>query len=491
MNPEYPVTQPPPLAPPELLLEAPAELICTPALGWLQEGLHSAFFLRPRWARVSVGPWGLAAAVCVEIALGVLMQWAVIEGAALFYWRAIASGWLGTVLVLWGCWLVSRHATPVGPGAASLFAVALVPGLLASATLGAATLALVRWGYPADAELGRWLAWACYAVMLGWPLLAAAWMLCRHTSRWPVRGAVLAVLCAGTAVTVAAPAPSFWYPDEQGAEASAVASEAAAEFERKRFVLSQTVMEAQSIALIGALDAVQPQRPGVADVYAITFAPVADEDVFSREAGLVTDLMRQRFDAEGRTLRLQNHAKTASELPWATPLNLQRAITRMAERMDRDEDVLFIHLTSHGGKDGHLAANFWPLEVGEVTPEQLKAWLDAAGVRNRVISVSACYAGSWIAPLAGPSTLVMTAADADHTSYGCGRKSELTFFGRAMYAEQLRLTHSFEAAHAAARPIIEKREQEAGKNDGYSNPQINVGEAIRPVLKAVAARLGD
>mgnify|MGYP000623762907 CR=1 FL=1 len=24
----------------------------------------------------------------------------------------------------------------------------------------------------------------------------------------------------------------------------------------------------------------------------------------------------------------------------------------------------------------------------------------------------------------------MTAADADHTSYGCGRKSELTFFGR-------------------------------------------------------------
>jgi len=47
----------------------------------------------------------------------------------------------------------------------------------------------------------------------------------------------------------------------------------------------------------------------------------------------------------------------------------------------------------------------------------------------RVISVSACCSGSWIAPLAGDTALVMTAADADHTSYGCGRRSELTFFG--------------------------------------------------------------
>jgi hypothetical protein len=83
----------------------------------------------------------------------------------------------------------------------------------------------------------------------------------------------------------------------------------------------------------------------------------------------------------------------------------------------------------------------------------------------------------------------MTAADAEHTSYGCGHKSELTFFGRAMYGEQLRTTHSFEVAHAQARKVIEQREKEAGKTDGYSNPQIAVGEAIRPKLAALAARL--
>jgi hypothetical protein len=157
--------------------------------------------------------------------------------------------------------------------------------------------------------------------------------------------------------------------------------------------------------------------------------------------------------------------------------------------MDRDEDVLFIHLTSHGARNGRLAAQFDPLEVDELTPEKLRAWLDEAGVRWRVLSVSACYSGSWLPALADPGTLAMTAADATHTSYGCGRGSELTYFGRAMYAEQLRNTRSFEAAHAAAREVIARREKEAGKTDGYSNPQIQVGEAIRPKLAELAGRL--
>lgn len=60
-----------------------------------------------------------------------------------------------------------------------------------------------------------------------------------------------------------------------------------------------------------------------------------------------------------------------------------------------------------------------------------------------------------------------------------------------MYAEQLRLhTLSFEAAHAAARPIIDAREQEAGKTDGYSNPQISVDDGARRQLALLVERLG-
>ena len=83
----------------------------------------------------------------------------------------------------------------------------------------------------------------------------------------------------------------------------------------------------------------------------------------------------------------------------------------------------------------------------------------------------------------------MTAADATHTSYGCGTRSELTFFGRAVFHEQLRQTHSFTDAFAKAVPVIAQREVEAGKEDGFSNPQIHVGAQIAPVLQALEQRL--
>ena len=195
------------------------------------------------------------------------------------------------------------------------------------------------------------------------------------------------------------------------------------------------------------------------------------------------------FDSAGRTIQLVNHPRTADEWPWATPLNLQRTIQRVATLMDKDQDVLFIHLTSHGAHSGALSASLWPMEVDEVTPGLLRQWLDESGIRWRVVSVSACHSGSWIEPLAGPGTLVMTASDVEHTSYGCGSRSEFTFFGRAMYDEQLRQTRSFEQVHAAARAVIERREREAGKTDGYSNPQIAMGDEMRQHLDTLRRQL--
>jgi hypothetical protein len=184
-----------------------------------------------------------------------------------------------------------------------------------------------------------------------------------------------------------------------------------------------------------------------------------------------------------------NHAGTVERLPWATPLNLRRAIEEIAARMDRAEDVLVLYLTSHGASNFELAAAHPPLQVDSLSPSDLRRMLDEAGIRHRVIAISACYAGGWVGPLESATTLVMTAADRDHTSYGCGKLSELTFFGRAVFDEQLRKTHDFEQAFAAAVPVIREREEEAGKPDGFSNPQISVGAEIRPVLRALAQRL--
>ena len=146
-------------------------------------------------------------------------------------------------------------------------------------------------------------------------------------------------------------------------------------------------------------------------------------------------------------------------------------------------------MTSHGARDHQLAAAHPPLQVDPMTPELLRHMLDDAGIRHRVIAISACYSGGWLDALTTPSTLIMTAADATHTSYGCGTRSELTFFGRAVFHEQLRSTYSFTEAFTKAVPIIAQREIQAGKEDGFSNPQMRVGAEIDPVLNALARRL--
>jgi Peptidase C13 family len=339
---------------------------------------------------------------------------------------------------------------------------------------------LTRNGYLAPAAPARWAQWLAWMLGIGW-YAAAQWLLLWRSATVSIatRGAAMLMLAGAVALQMGAQPTRLWYPSEPiDAEASAP----------EPFKLTQELLEGQPNLLQAKLQSLAAERPGVVDVYAITFAPYAPEAVFQRESDLVATVMQQRFGAAGKAIQLINHESTVREWPWATPLNLQRTIARAAQLMNRDEDVLFIYLTSHGAKDGQLSAEFWPLAIDSVTPAMLRRWLDDAGVRFRVISVSACYSGSWVEPLAGPGTLVMTAADAEHTSYGCGSRSPLTFFGRAMFDEQLRHTWSFEQAHAAARTVIEQREREAGKSDGYSNPQIRVGAQIRERLGLLEAQ---
>lgn len=458
------------------------------ALGaWWAEGLRTALFMRPRWAGLQVAPATLGVLVLVAFGAAIGVERLYVTGAARFYWPALLADAAWLAVLAWICWVVAPPAPPAGdraPGGAGLLSLLLAQSLPLTAAIALAMLPMGPGGLDAEQAFGLGGVWFFSLLPLVWTWAAQAAAVWRSA---PVaRRARLAAslsLAALTAVTMVAEGHfRHWYAAPQPGSGEADAD---------RLVLTQELLELQPQLLADRLGALQPQRPKRIDVYAITFAPYAEGQVFRRESALVAGLMQQRFDAEGRIVQLVNHRDAAHDWPWATPLNLQRAIRQVAARMDREQDVLFIHLTSHGARSGELAADFWPLEVEPVTPAQLKAWLDEAGVRHRILSISACYSGSWVEPLAGPDTLVMTAADAENTSYGCGRRSELTFFGRAMYDEQLRETRSFEEAHARARAVIEQREKEAGKDDGYSNPQIAMGERLRPHLDALAAQLKD
>ncbi len=253
---------------------------------------------------------------------------------------------------------------------------------------------------------------------------------------------------------------------------------------------SEDVLEKQAELLPKQLTALAPQRAGKLDVFFLGFAPFATEDVFKFELDVIMPMMEQRFDAKGRTIRLTNHLNTLDQYAFASLSNLRRALISIATKMDVEEDVFVLYLTSHGSKQFQIASNIPPITFNEVTPKNLKALLDEAGIKNRVLIISACYAGGFIEPLKDANTLVMTAAAADRPSFGCGSESNFTYFGKAVMDEQLgKKTRSFEQAFADALPIIREREKVQGFDS--SNPQIFVGEKIRPILKALEQQLAE
>lgn len=481
---------------------------------WMREGLRAAFFLSPRTGAAAPSPWQVLA---LSLIGGVLIVGAArlqVAGPAQFNLRGWLAPMWSSLVLMWLAWWAMAPAqrgaggtsppsepsegTPVPPsgGLAAWYVLSawapLAPLLLLYTLLGA----VVQRPELAGGEVAGIVFLGAYGVLMLWVLASLVVVTARFIRSRARTAAFAVVMAAVVGVGMWQFQDQPW--EEAGAQglaaADAVDAQAGAQAQEAQdepvpLVLSQAVFEQQQALWAQQAQALAPQRDGVVDVYGLVFAPYAGEEVFRRESTMVSTLLQERFDARGRVVHLLNHADTADTHAWATPQNLQRAIAALAQRMDRDGDVLVVYMTSHGARNHALAAAHWPLEVPPVTPEMLRAMLDEAGIRQRVIAVSACYSGGWIEPLATASSLIMTAADATHTSYGCGTKSELTFFGRAVFDEQLRKTHSFADAFAKAVPVIAQREVEAGKQDGYSNPQIHVGPQIAPVLQALEQRL--
>jgi hypothetical protein len=119
----------------------------------------------------------------------------------------------------------------------------------------------------------------------------------------------------------------------------------------------------------------------------------------------------------------------------------------------------------------------------QLGPTELRQALDEAGIRWRVIIVSACYSGVFIEALKTDATLVATASDAEHTSFGCADDRDLTYFGEAFLKDSVPTTASLEAAFKKAADLIQHRE--TTEHLDHSNPQLFMGPAIRQKLGLV------
>lgn len=238
-----------------------------------------------------------------------------------------------------------------------------------------------------------------------------------------------------------------------------------------------TLPERDRVLLERAVAALRPQQPDRTDLYVVGLAGDGHEDVFRNEVAYLAMLMAQRFGAD-RTVSLVNHADSldAAPAPLATLDNLRWILARLGERMDRTQDVLLLFLASHGSPDHDFALQLYPVVDAAIRPGELRAALDDAGIRHRIVVVSACFAGGFAPALYGPDTLVIAAARHDRASFGCGADAEATYFGRAWLVDGLNRAGNFIAAYDVATRRIAERERDGDHEP--SLPQIVVGERI-------------
>ncbi len=234
-----------------------------------------------------------------------------------------------------------------------------------------------------------------------------------------------------------------------------------------------------------SIEELQPQRPGISDLYLVALGGYGLENVFLNEAEYVRDLFDRRFDTLGRSLILVNNVETIERYPLANRHNLSDALNTLGRIMDPDEDMLFLFMTSHGSRDHKFSVDFGPVPLDDITPTQLREALDDAGIRWRIIVVSSCYSGGFIDPLRSPRTLIITAAAQDRKSFGCGAKSEFTDFGTAYFKHALAQQPDFIEAFDIAANWIEEKERREQRTP--SLPQRFVGTDIPGKL----AHLGE
>ncbi|MSP39757.1 MAG: hypothetical protein EXR70_14820 [Deltaproteobacteria bacterium] len=237
------------------------------------------------------------------------------------------------------------------------------------------------------------------------------------------------------------------------------------------------------------LAAVQPGRPGVVEIYFIGMAGYGGQNVFMKEVNAVSELFQQRFGAAGKTIRLINNRKQPGAAPLASVTSLGAALQRVGAVMNKDEDLLFLFLTSHGSKDHQFSLDLWPLRFHDLDPKKLRALLDESGIKNRVVVVSACYSGGFVDALKNDDTLVITASAPDKNSFGCSNDADWTYFGRAYFDEALRKTYSFTEAFKLANPVIAAREVK--EDFTPSDPRLALGAALKPKLLQLEKQLAE
>ena len=247
---------------------------------------------------------------------------------------------------------------------------------------------------------------------------------------------------------------------------------------RKDFVspASEPALAAQQFLLDQALDNLDDEQPGVTDLYFVGFAPDSRRIGFVADVESAAEVMNKRWNTRGRSVVLINSQATIAQYPFATVPNLRETLDGIGGIIDPDDDIVMVYLTGDAASDGTLAAVNPPLELVPLSPGGLRNLLDSAGIRWRIVVVSACHSGAWVDALKDDETAVIASSAAGVRDIGCAGATRPGAFGTAFFGDGMSHSDDLARAFSTAREVLLRK--------GAAAPVLWIGPGIAARLKA-------
>ncbi|MFT5658079.1 MAG: hypothetical protein ACI9KN_001358 [Gammaproteobacteria bacterium] len=245
--------------------------------------------------------------------------------------------------------------------------------------------------------------------------------------------------------------------------------------------INETLLYNQNTLLVKSWASLEANDPAKVELYFLGIAGDGSQAVFRREIQFVQNHFDRHLNTAGKSIALINAKQTIDDIPLATITSVRASLEKIADKMDVDNDILFIYLSSHGSKAFDFSLHQPAMALPDISAETLRQIIDESPIRWKVIVVSACYSGGFIPALQDAQSLIITAAAAEKTSFGCSNEAEFTYFGEAYFKDALSQTNDFERAFDIATKIVKTREKE--QDYDHSNPQINKPGAILDQLE--------
>ncbi|HET9217114.1 MAG TPA: C13 family peptidase, partial [Terriglobia bacterium] len=170
----------------------------------------------------------------------------------------------------------------------------------------------------------------------------------------------------------------------------------------------------------------------------------------------------------------------------STADNLEAALRGLSVRKG---DACLVHLTSHGTRQGFFLRN-----AAIISPARLNAALESGcGDEPTVVLISACYSGVFVDHvMQRPNRIILTAASADRTSFGCSSENQYTYWDGCLI-DNLTQSDDWSVLYRSIQRCVETKE--AQRRFTPSLPRAFFGDhlsdlrtpAAPPVTTAVAS----